>query len=74
MLSDAAFNSYVAGVKFYFSMPGMRAAWKLSESQFGSDYRAFGSAMLAQTNGTSQNADAYAAWRKLLAAEPGTAE
>ena len=74
MLSDAAFNSYVAGVKFYFSVPGMRAAWKLSESQFGSDFRAFGSAMLAQTKATSQNADAYAAWRNLLAAELGTAE
>lgn len=38
MLSDAAFNSYVAGVKFYFSMPGMRAAWKLSEGQFGATF------------------------------------
>ena len=74
MLSDAAFDSYVAGVKFYFSMPGMRATWKLLESQFGSDFRAFGSAMLAQTKATSQNADAYAAWRKLLAAELGTSE
>lgn len=26
MLSDAAFNSDVSGVKFFFSMPGMRAA------------------------------------------------
>jgi len=74
MLSDAAFDSYVAGVKFYFSMPGMRAAWKLLESQFGGDFRSFGSAMLAQTKATSQNADAYAAWRNLLAAELGTAE
>lgn len=74
MLSDAAFDSYVAGVKFYFSMRGMRAAWKLLESQFGSDFRSFGSAMLAQTKATSQNADAYAAWRNLLAAELATAE
>jgi hypothetical protein len=44
------------------------------ESQFGSDFRSFGSAMLAQTKATSQNADAYAAWRNLLAAELGTAE
>ncbi len=50
MLSDAAFNSYVAGVKFYFSMPGMRAAWKPSEGQFGSDFRDFGNAMLAHPN------------------------
>src|SRR5581483_5881123 len=74
MLSDAAFASYVSGVKFYFLMPGLRAAWKLSEGQFGSNYRAFGNKMLAQTKRTSQNADAYAAWRDLLTAERGTAE
>jgi hypothetical protein len=68
MLSDAAFNSYVAGVKFYLSMPGMRAAWKLSEGQFGSEFRAFGNAMLAQTQ-CSQDADAYSQWRKLLGSE-----
>ncbi|HLY02976.1 MAG TPA: hypothetical protein VKR56_10860 [Candidatus Cybelea sp.] len=51
----------------------MRAAWKLLESQFGSGFRSFGSAMLAQTKATSQNADAYAAWRNLLAEELGTA-
>jgi hypothetical protein len=68
MLSDAAFNSYVAGVKFYFSMPGMRAAWKLSEGQFGSNFRAFGNAMLAQGQ-RSQSADAYVQWRKLLEPE-----
>lgn len=68
MLSKAAFDSYVAGVKFYFSMPGMRASWKLSEGQFGADFRAFGNAMLAQTP-TSQNVDAYSQWRKLLESE-----
>lgn len=69
MLSDAAFDSYVAGVKFYFSMPGMRAAWKLSANQFGSDFCSFGNAMLAQTQPTSQTADAYSKWRKLLREE-----
>lgn len=68
MLSDAAFESYVAGVKFYFSMPGMRAAWKLSQGQFGGDFRAFGNAMLAQTQ-CSQDGDAYSRWRKLLDSE-----
>ncbi len=71
MLSDAAFNSYVAGVKFYFSMPGMRAAWKLSEGQFGSDFRAFGKAMLAETS-VSQHPDAYLQWRQLLESEAST--
>lgn len=65
MLSDAAFNSYVAGVRFYFSMPGLRAAWTLSEKQFGNDFRAFGNEMLAQTP-LSQGADAYSQWQNLL--------
>lgn len=68
MLSDGAFNSYVAGVKFYFSMPGMRVAWKLSEGQFGSDFRAFGNAMLAQTP-ISEDVDAYSQWQKMLESE-----
>ena len=68
MLSEAAFDSYVAGVKFYFSSPGMRAAWKLSEGQFGSDFRSFANAMLAKTP-ISQAPDAYVQWRKLLASE-----
>lgn len=72
MLSDAAFSSYVAGVKFYFSMPGMRVAWKLSEGQFGRDFRAFGKSMLAQTE-SSQGADAYSQWRKLLESEASRA-
>jgi hypothetical protein len=67
MLSNAAFNSYVAGVKFYFSMPGLRAAWKLSEGQFGNEFRAFGNAMLAQTP-VAQGADAYSRWRELIEA------
>ncbi|HVN69722.1 MAG TPA: hypothetical protein VMU38_08755 [Candidatus Binatia bacterium] len=68
MLSDAAFDSYVAGVKFYMSRPGMRAAWKLSAGQFGSSFRDFGNAMMEQTP-ISKEADAYGRWRELLASE-----
>ena len=68
MLSDAAFDSYIAGVNFYFSMPGMRAAWKLSEGQFGSGYRAFANAILARIS-IRQPSDAYDEWRKLLSDE-----
>ena len=69
MLSDASFASYVAGVRFYFSMPGMRAAWRLSEAQFGSDFRSFGNDMLAQTRPATEITDAYGEWRRLLASE-----
>jgi hypothetical protein len=66
MISDAAFDSYVEGVKFYFAMPGMRAAWTVSEDQFGSGFRAFGRDMLART-AMSRRPDAYSEWQKLIA-------
>ncbi len=65
MISDAAFDSYVEGVKFYFAMPGMRAAWTVSEGQFGPGFRAFGREMLART-ATSHLSDAYSEWQKLV--------
>jgi hypothetical protein len=64
LLSESAFDTYVAGLKFVISLPGVRAAWKLSESQFGSDFRSFANSMLAQT--PVRNVDAYAQWQKLL--------
>jgi hypothetical protein len=68
LLSDSAFDSYVAGVQFYMSMPGMRAAWKLSEGQFGNDFRSFGNSIRAKMP-PARNADAYSEWRKLLRSE-----
>lgn len=68
MLSDAAFDSYVAGVKFYMSRPGMRAAWKLWENQFGHDFRSFGNSILSKMP-PARNADAYSEWRKLVRLE-----
>lgn len=68
LLFDSAFDSYVAGVTFYMSMPGMRAAWKLSEHQFGNDFRSFVNSVLAKMP-PARNADAYSEWRKLLRSE-----
>lgn len=68
LLTESAFATYVAGLKFFISMPGARAAWKLSEDQFGSDFRSFGNAVLAQT--PVRDADAYAEWQKLLRLKP----
>jgi len=68
LLSDAAFDSYVAGVKFYMSTPGFRVAWKLSEDQFGNDFRSFANSILAKMP-PARNTDAYSEWRKLLRSE-----
>jgi hypothetical protein len=68
LLSAEAFNSYVAGVRTYFTAPGMRAAWILFSPQFGRDFREFGDSMLKQTR-VAHAADALAEWRKLVRAE-----
>src|SRR4030088_868430 len=36
LLDRRAFDSYVAGARFWMASAGMRAAWKLSAGQFGS--------------------------------------
>jgi hypothetical protein len=67
-LDQRAFDSYVAGATFFLAQPGMRAAWKVSAPQFGSDFRAFGDSLVAGVP-TRNHADTYAAWREALAAE-----
>lgn len=69
LLSEAAFESYVAAAKTYFSAyPGMRVAWRLSENQYGTHFRSFCNSLLAGTPST-QSADAYSQWRTLLRSE-----
>ena len=72
LLPEPAFDSNVAGLKFFISMPGVRAVWKLSEGQFGRDFRAFANSILAQTPPV-RSADVYAEWQKLLRSEPSGA-
>jgi hypothetical protein len=49
LLSESAFASYVAGVRYYMSLPGLRAAWQVSSGQFGREFVEFVDAELAQT-------------------------
>ena len=67
-LDRKAFDSYVAGVRFLMKSPGMRAAWKLSAGQFGSDFGDFVTALVEQTP-VAQNPDAYAQWQQLVRAQ-----
>jgi len=64
-LDQAAFDSYVAGVRSYMSRAGFRAAWKLSEAQFGKDFRKFVHAQIAATP-ISPNVDMYSLWQSAL--------
>ncbi|MHB1897499.1 MAG: hypothetical protein ACYCOY_12770, partial [Metallibacterium sp.] len=47
---------------------GMRAAWKLSAEQFGSDFGDFVTVLVEQTP-VAQGPDAYAQWQQLVRAE-----
>ena len=67
-LDQKAFDSYVAGVRFYMKSPGMRAAWQLSAGQFGSDFSDFVTVLVEQTP-VAQDPDAYAQWQQLVRAQ-----
>lgn len=68
LLDEAAFNSYVAGVRFYGASPGMRAMWRVTSAQFGPDYRSFVDGVLKELPVAAQ-ADAYSAWQEQLREE-----
>jgi hypothetical protein len=67
-LERSAFDSYVAGVRFYMASAGMRAAWKVSAGQFGHEFRDFVNSILPQV-ATVQGADAYSEWQRHLKSE-----
>jgi hypothetical protein len=71
-LDQRAFDSYVAGVRFYMASPGVRAAWKVSSGQFGNDFRDFVTSLVDRTP-LGRGADAYSEWQKLVLAERDTA-
>ena len=68
LLSETAFDSYVAGVRHFMSMPGFRAAWQLTKGQFGQEFRDFCDAELTQTP-VAPARDAYAEWKRLVQSE-----
>jgi hypothetical protein len=73
LLDEPAFESYVAGVRYYMVFPGMRAIWKLTSKQFGPDFRAFVDGMIAES-ATAPAPELYSMWQELLQAEPRTAK
>lgn len=62
LLSDAAFESYVAGVRYYMSRPGLRAAWQVGSAQFGREFVEFVNGELARTPLVAPT-DAYELWK-----------
>jgi protein-disulfide isomerase-like protein with CxxC motif len=68
LLDEVAWGSYVAGVHFYMASPGMRAMWRVSSKQFGSDFREFVDGILSKVE-ISCPADSYLAWQQQLKSE-----
>jgi len=67
LLAPAAYESYVAGARFYLVTPGVRAAWKLTREQFGSEFRSFVDATVTELANAPPRPDAFAEWKKLVA-------
>jgi hypothetical protein len=54
LLDRTAFASFVAGLKGYVAgAPGLRAAWRLTSTQFGAEYAAFMDAIVSSTPHTA---------------------
>ena len=68
-ISERAFDAYLAGLKYFVSMPGVRVAWKVPEDQFGDDFRSFANGIIATM--PPRVTDAYADWRELLESDAG---
>lgn len=70
-LDKAAFDSFSAGASGFLRFPGVRAAWKLSASQYGKDFREFVDALIATTP-IAPNVDIQAEWQKAVRMESAT--
>jgi hypothetical protein len=68
LMSRETYDTYVAGVRFYLSRPGFRAAWKISRMQFGAEFRAFTDSIL-ETVPVAAAADGLAEWNALVQAD-----
>lgn len=49
LLDAIAFKSFVAGVRHSITLPGLRAAWQMSSSQFGAEFVHFINGLMRET-------------------------
>ena len=67
LLSKETYDTYVAGVRFYMTRPGFRAAWKVHRMQFGPEFRDFGDTILNEVP-VAPEVDGLAEWNALVPA------
>jgi hypothetical protein len=65
LLDDAAYHSFEAGTRAFFSAPGLRASWRLASGQYGSETRQFIDSVVSQKR-AAPPLDGLSEWLKLL--------
>ena len=67
-LDAAAYNSFVAGARSIFTLPGMRAAWRMSAHQYGDEFARFMDGIIKETQAAPEN-DRLARWIEIVQSE-----
>lgn len=67
-LEDAAYHSYVAGVRSLFAAPGLRAMWRMTSQDYGNQYRKFMDEILNETRAAPES-NRLARWVETVRAE-----
>jgi hypothetical protein len=67
LLDPVAFNSFVAGIRAFMMLPGLRAAWQLSASQYGDEFAHFMNGLMNEAAATPRS-DRVAQWTAALKA------
>ena len=68
LLDPTAYASFVAGLRGYAAAPGLRAAWRLSSSQYAAEYAAFMDATIRSTP-RAEAGDPLAQWMDVVQSE-----
>jgi hypothetical protein len=71
LLDPAAFNSFHAGMRSFFMLPGLRAAWQLSSSQFGDEFARFMNELMIET-ATAPRRDRVGQWVDAVRSQSGS--
>ena len=68
LLDRTAYASFLTGLRGYAAAPGLRAAWRLTSSQYGAEYAAFMDAIMKSTPRAAAG-DPLAQWLEIVRSE-----
>jgi hypothetical protein len=67
-LDEAAYRSFVTGIRSLFRMPGVRAAWRLSSHQYGDEFVQFMDGLMKETRAAAES-DRLGQWIEAVQSE-----